>query len=66
VRKRARYAKKRVSASDSEESDEEKPCTSRQQTAKDLKQKLNGKDEPNVAQQSRVCSIGVLSPQIRP
>ena len=49
VRKRARFAKHKSSASDSEDSDDERPArTLKPRAAKDLKRKINGKDEPEV------------------
>ena len=48
IRKHARYTKKRGSASDSEDSDDEYPRTMKQQATREIKRKLNGKDEPEI------------------
>ena len=48
VRKHAKYAKKKRSVSDSDESEEEDARTARQRAAKNMKRKVNGKDEPEV------------------
>jgi hypothetical protein len=48
IRKHARYTKKRGSASDSEDSDDEYPRIMKQQATREIKRKLNGKDEPEI------------------
>lgn len=60
VRKRARFARRRASASDSEDSDDERDIrTSKRRSAKELKRKINGKEEPEV--ESLIKQLNTMS-----
>jgi len=48
IRKKAKYSKKKHPVSDSDDSDEEEIFPSRNKAAKDLKRKINGKEEPEI------------------
>jgi hypothetical protein len=60
IRKKARFAKRKSSASDSDDSDDDRPArTLKQRAAKELKRKINGKDEPEV--ESLIKQLNTMS-----